>query len=541
MIQFAHPAALWLLTLIIPIVLLYLLKQKRREIEVPSVMLWKQAIEDLRAHTPFQKLRTSLLLLLQILIVVLLTAVLSQPYLPQGAHESQKIILVLDGSASMKAHDVGRDRFQVAKSELQKVLNSLSPSNQVMFIFFSSRASILEPFTTNIESVEKTISATKPQDVAGEWRELLLLLQSLAKTNPKPRIVIASDFSGLPLNFTSEVEFDPIAVGKDGENVGIVRAVLQPLPENPSRQLLFYQIKNFGTRTADVNVDINSDSGLIDAFHSSLDPQRQEDHTVELSIERPMRLKIQIQNEDAFPLDNDFVLMAKPAEGYSVEVDLKDPFLIKALQALPSLRVVDHAAMNISSTSNSSAGVEFLPAPPGSVGGEVIQWNSSHPVLRFVDAGLWHFNHVSVLKVPDDASVLLETRGGPVGYAIENGTVRKVIFGFSLSDSNLYLRAGFPVFLQNALEWINNGTRAAVPEYTSAELPLEGPVGKDGYVNFADAAESNIMPQHPAVSSHYGTDTLSLRRSLSAWFLLLLIAAVIVEWWVFHQRIHVEA
>jgi hypothetical protein len=316
---------------------------------------------------------------------------------------------------------------------------------------------------------------------------------------------------------------------------------LQPLAENPSRQLLFYQIKNFGTRAADVNVNINSDSGLIDAFHSSLESQKQEDRTVELSIQQPMRLKIQIQNEDAFPLDNDFVLLAKPAEAYSVKVELNDPFLMKALQALPSLRIVDHGGINISGKSNPSAGIEFLPAPPNAIGGEVIQWNNSHPVLRFVDAGLWHFSHVNVLKVPDDASILLETRSGPVGYAIENGTTRKVIFGFSLSDSNLNLRAGFPVFLQNALEWINSGTRETAPIYTSAELPLEGPIGKDAFVNFADATESNIAPQHPAVSSHYGSGTLSLRHSLSSWFLLLLIAVVIVEWWVFHQRIHVEA
>jgi Ca-activated chloride channel homolog len=540
MIQFAHPAALWLLTLIIPIVLLYLLKQKRREVEVPSVMLWKQAIEDLRAHTPFQKLRTNLLLLLQILIILLLTAVLAQPYLPKGVRESQKVILVLDASASMKARDIKPDRFHVAKNELGKILDGLSPSHQVMLITLSSRASILETFTTNIDAVKKTLSNIKPQDVAGDWQELLLLLQPLSKTNPRPRIVIASDFSDMPSNLGSEIPFDPLPVGKESQNIGIVRAVLQPLPENPTQQLLFYQLKNFGNRSADVNVGIHSDSGLIDAFHSSIAPQKQEDRTIELNVQQPMLLRIQIENKDVFPLDNDFVLWAKPSVAYAVQMYLKDVFLMKALQALPSVRLQDHAPVIISNRENPSAGIEFLPASADAPSAEVIQWNSSHPVLRFVDAGMWNFAHVQVLRVPDDASVLLETRNGPAGYAIEKNGIRKVVLGFSLSDSNLYLRAGFPVFLQNAIDWISSASKSE-SIYTSAEHPFEGPIGKHAYVNFADARESNIAPQSPHAVSQYRSGTLSFRHDLSHLFLILLIALIIVEWWVFHQRIHVEA
>ena len=101
MVEFSNVPALWLLTLAIPLVLLYLLKRRRRDVVVPSTMLWKQALEDIRADTPFQKLKSSLLLLLQLLILVLITAILSGPHLVSSASLSRQRILVLDCSASM--------------------------------------------------------------------------------------------------------------------------------------------------------------------------------------------------------------------------------------------------------------------------------------------------------------------------------------------------------------------------------------------------------------------------------------------------------
>src|SRR4051812_41528473 len=101
MIEFANPSALWLLTLIPPLILLYLLKRRRQDLVVASLLLWKQALEDTRAHRPFQRLRSQLLLYLQILILVLITAILSAPRWVERSQLSQRWVLVMDTSASM--------------------------------------------------------------------------------------------------------------------------------------------------------------------------------------------------------------------------------------------------------------------------------------------------------------------------------------------------------------------------------------------------------------------------------------------------------
>jgi Ca-activated chloride channel homolog len=65
---------------IIPIILvLYFMRPKRQERVVRSTLLWQQALQDLQASRPWQRLRVTPLLLLQLLAACVIVLILARP------------------------------------------------------------------------------------------------------------------------------------------------------------------------------------------------------------------------------------------------------------------------------------------------------------------------------------------------------------------------------------------------------------------------------------------------------------------------------
>ena len=71
----------WLLMMAIPpaVLSLYFLKLKRRELVVPSTLLWKKAMEDIHVNSIWQRLRKNLLLYLQLLFLALIVLACLRP------------------------------------------------------------------------------------------------------------------------------------------------------------------------------------------------------------------------------------------------------------------------------------------------------------------------------------------------------------------------------------------------------------------------------------------------------------------------------
>ena len=89
------------------IVLLYFLKLKRQPLEVPSTYLWHKSIEDLHVNSIWQRLRQSLLLFLQLLLVAVGDAGPVAARLASGSKlTGDRFIFLVDNSASMGATDV---------------------------------------------------------------------------------------------------------------------------------------------------------------------------------------------------------------------------------------------------------------------------------------------------------------------------------------------------------------------------------------------------------------------------------------------------
>src|SRR5258708_3720690 len=138
--NFLQPWGLLGLGALIPIIALYFLKLKREERVVPSTLLWKKVIDDLQVNAPFQRLKYSLLLLLQMLLVSVLGFALARPYLSLPGYSGQKILLLVATSASMSTRDAGKNgdqsRLEAAGRHAENKIHRLRMSDTMMGVDF---------------------------------------------------------------------------------------------------------------------------------------------------------------------------------------------------------------------------------------------------------------------------------------------------------------------------------------------------------------------------------------------------------------------
>src|SRR5579883_3558128 len=130
--------------LIIPIILLlYFMRPKRQERVVGSTLLWQQALQNLQASQPWQRLRITPLLLLQLLAAIFIVLVLARPAIFTSSPLSGDTIVILQASASMQATDVAPSRFQVAKSQISDLIDGLGPADRLSLITMARSPQVL--------------------------------------------------------------------------------------------------------------------------------------------------------------------------------------------------------------------------------------------------------------------------------------------------------------------------------------------------------------------------------------------------------------
>ena len=145
---------------------------------MPSTYLWTRSIEDLRVNSLWQRMRQSLLLFLQLLLIALVAIALLRPSWEGERLEKDRYIFLVDNSASMNATDVAPSRLAEAKRRVEQMLDEMDSGSEVMIISFSDTAQVEQGFTTNVQELRRAVagnSADQSFDIArrgaatGRW------------------------------------------------------------------------------------------------------------------------------------------------------------------------------------------------------------------------------------------------------------------------------------------------------------------------------------------------------------------------------------
>jgi hypothetical protein len=276
----------WGLLALVPpaIIALYFLKLKRQPLEVPSTYLWSRAIEDLHVNSLWQRLRQSLLLFLQLLLIGLIAFTLLRPGWSGTKLQGKRFVFLIDTSASMGATDVKPTRLDQAKRQAIDFVEQMDANSVAMVISFSNVAKVEQPFTDNrrllrskIELIEQT---NRPSDLSEALRAASGLAnpgQSGDPNNPidiktaeaqPAELFILSDggFASVPTFKLGNLSPQYVMqAGAAQKNVAIVAFSTEVNPEKPGRVQAFARLENHDDDETSVEASLYLGTTLLDA------------------------------------------------------------------------------------------------------------------------------------------------------------------------------------------------------------------------------------------------------------------------------------
>ena len=187
--------AIWAFFLsVIPLIIVYLLKPKAKDILIPSVMFIAQITEKQnKIARAIRKIIKDPLFLIQLLILLLLILAIASPYNEERTEiKGGHTIIVLDGSASMQAGD----RFVKAMEHADEHLTARNS------IILAENIPVLVLYSGDLDSAKDVLEDIPMTATTADLYQAILLGSAML-TDGNGRIVVISDFGRRQFCFNS--------------------------------------------------------------------------------------------------------------------------------------------------------------------------------------------------------------------------------------------------------------------------------------------------------------------------------------------------
>src|SRR6266487_3977378 len=191
--RFLAPTAFWFATAIPVVIVFYLLKRKRAVRLVSSTLLWQKFLAETQASAPFQRLRHNWLLILQLLMLALAIFALARPYFSGRLAGGNLQVVILDASASMQCTDETPSRFEKARNEALKWVDSLRDNDQMVVLQAAATTQVKQSPTSEKAALRRALQACAVTDGPTRMTEAFKMAESLVRDKPDAEIHLFSD------------------------------------------------------------------------------------------------------------------------------------------------------------------------------------------------------------------------------------------------------------------------------------------------------------------------------------------------------------
>src|SRR5450432_811609 len=491
-IELKAASGLWLLGLLVPLVLLYVLKIRRQRMTVSSTWLWASAARDLAAKSPFKRLVPQLPLLLELLALSLLALALSRPASRAGHIAGEHVAIVVDTSASMAALEPdGRSRLAHARDAALAVIRALAPGAQAVIVEAGREAHVVSAMDSDRRRLEASLAKLEGSDAEGRMTQAI----ATASTQLRPydrgaRLVVVSDgaLADRDAFASSRLPIELVRIGGAVDNAALVRLDIAN-SEDPSTHReqvqAFAMVENFGQKARTLYVTLRLRNVTEPLASRRIDLGPGERAPVVLGFEPApgdagAGLIVELSPHDALqgddraygrvPTGSKLQVVMAPAKG--------NAWVARALGSDPNVELLGTSVAGLAGAGVApdalvvvdgacpqdlpGADLLFLNPPPGPCGTAIVGASIDNPVvtswaevdsrLRFLSLDGVELRTAHRLEADSPQAALVQSREGTLIADASTPGRSATVVGFDVGDSNWPLKASFVLFMRNIVE-----------------------------------------------------------------------------------------
>jgi hypothetical protein len=522
--SFAVPTALFWAALAVPIVVLYILKVRMRRAPVSTTMFWKQVFDEKPPRSIWQTLRHLISLLLQLALLALLVLALADPFFSWQALQAQRVVLVLDNSASMSAADVEPTRLEGAKQAARDVIEGLRFRDELAVVLAGPQPEVVIGMSGHVPTLKRAVDGVAATDGPSALAPAVELGRRLIGDHPHGRIVVLTD--ACTPDVTTVVTAKDVELrtfGTEAANVGITQFQVRRSLLDPLGYEVLIAVRNASKEPVECRLQLELVGNLVDILPLKLAAEETWSRSIEKTAIDGGRLVATLQHDDALAADNSAwaILPARERQRVLV-VTPGNLFLQKVFEANPlvDVQVTDQfpaewpagvlTVLHRNIPEQLPPGDVWVVDPTGScdlwtLGGDlenpiVTEQDKASPVMTHVRLDNVVMPQARQLTFKSPVQVLAGALSGdPIFAAVNRPGGKGLVLTVNLDEGDLAFRTAFPIMVANSLGWFAGDTgelRESLPTGAITQVPVPGGLGA-----VADAAVAPAVPEQPGRSA----------------------------------------
>lgn len=549
--QFLNPMMLFSLLFLGPLIAIYMLRNKYKNIEVASNYIWDKLMEKSSEIKKIQKFKKSLLFFLQSMIIILAALGMSKLLLDGGISINKPILVIVDNSIS-------------ASSDIEKFKSSLKYVNDYLV---ENKVSSYElaSFNDNVSLLDNVdILDIQASNRVNDYEALELFIQNQRINREIQIILFTDDTLGVR---------DGVIVKKypsTGNNLAISGYSI----ENGE---LIVQVSNYGKKDVnEVEMNLLLDEDIVNYTSMNIDAGATRGYVFPLDkFDKGSKVRLVLNIDDDVYFDNEIGLYTKGKELKVLIVDYDNPFLTSALESIgckvystdkysSKVSDVDYVIFHKEAAENVKSNymvIDYDEEGSQDIGqADVFNYTIESKMIKYKGECVIFDGHLF-----DKDNSILSRNGESAAFYEVVDNYKRIYFGFDFDQTDLIIKPGFVMMLDNLMKGDGLGSRYRNYLMTEVEdmdfseesifneesgMEINNENLSEGFyqllsissderylsINEINEEESDVFRQKEVFSSKDSGNLDFHRMDLSNIFIFLMLLLIMIEWWLYYNE-----